>query len=242
MFWLTAFLDVPPPHFEPAVDFWSAVSGWTPSARRGDDEEFLTLTPAEGDPHLKMQRVGDGAPRLHLDVHVPDPRAEADRAIGLGAVEVADQRADQGYVVLRSPGGLTFCLVNHPAGTAAPAASWPGGSRSAIDQVCLDIPRETFEDEAGFWQSLLGWPRSGASLPEFDRLVRPDDQALRILMQRTGDDGPVRAHLDLACSQRDREILRHVGLGAHVVSEHSFWTVLEDPAGMHYCLTDRPPA
>jgi hypothetical protein len=161
----------------------------------------------------------------------------ADRAVALGAVEVADH----GYVVMRSPGGLTYCLVSHPAAQSAPPASWPGGSRSIIDQVCLDIPRPGFDTEAAFWQSLLGWPLVGSSYAEFERLVRPDGQALRVLLQRVGGEGPVGAHLDLACSSRERELLRHVGLGAHVVADHAAWTVMRDPVGMTYCLTDRSP-
>ena len=234
---MSAFIDVPASDFESSVTFWSAVSGCAPSATRGADEEFLTLVPPTGDDHLRMQRVGDGAPRIHLDLHVPDPRASADLAVSLGAVEVAGN----GCVVLRSPGGMTFCHVLHPARSVAPPASWPGGSRSIIDQVCLDIPQSIFDGEAAFWQSLLGWPAVGSSYAEFERLARPDGQALRVLLQRVGDDGPVRAHLDLACSAREREVLRHVGLGARVVADHDAWTVMTDPAGMAYCLTDRSP-
>ena len=234
---MSAFIDVPPPDFESSVTFWSAVSGWSPSARRGAGEEFLTLVPPTGDDHRRMQRVGDAPARIHLDLHVPDPRTAADRAVRLGATEVVDD----GHVVMRSLGGLDFCFVPHPAREAAPPASWPGGSRSIIDQVCLDIPRSSFEGEAAFWQALLEWPLVGSSYAEFERLARPDGQALRLLLQRVGDDGPVRAHLDLACSSRERELLRHVGLGARVLTDHAAWTVMADPAGMAYCLTDRAP-
>lgn len=234
---MSAFIDVPAPDFETSVSFWSAVSGSSPSARRGADEEFLTLVPPVGDDHLRMQRVGDASPRIHFDLHVPDPRAAADTAVSLGAVEVVDD----GYVVMRSPGGLTFCFVSHPAASPAPPASWPGGGRSIIDQVCLDIPRAIFDAEASFWESVLEWPQTGSSYAEFERLVRPDGQALRVLLQRVGSDGPVRAHLDLACSMRERELLRHVGLGARVVDDRDVWTVMADPAGMAYCLTDRSP-
>lgn len=234
---MSAFIDVPAPDFESSASFWSAVSGYSPSARRGAEEEFLTLVPPAGDDHLRMQRVGDPSPRIHLDLHVPDPRSSADRAIVLGAVEVADHN----YVVMRLPGGLTFCFVSHPASEVASPRRWPDGSRSIIDQVCLDIPRSSFDAEAAFWQALLDWAPTGSTYAEFERLVRPDDQALRILLQRVGDDGPVRVHLDLACSSRERELLRHVGLGAHVVADDPAWTVMRDPAGMAYCLTDRAP-
>lgn len=237
MFWMSAFLDVPATDFERSVTFWSAVTGYTPSSRRGTDSEFLTLVPPAGDDHLRMQRVGDGPPRIHLDLHVDEPRAAADLAVSLAASEVSDD----GYVVMRSPGGLTFCFVSHPAAEAALPASWPAGSHSIVDQVCLDIPGAIFDDEAAFWQQLLGWPMTGSAYAEFERLVRPDDQALRVLLQRVADDGPVRAHLDLASSPRAVELDRHLGLGARVRGQGDRWTVLEDPSGMAYCLTDRAP-
>jgi len=237
MFWMSAFLDVPAPDFERSVTFWSAVTGYAPSGRRGADGEFLTLVPPVGDDHLRMQRVGDGPPRIHLDVHVDEPRTAAARAVALGGEQVLDL----GYVVMRSPGGLTFCFVSHPAAQPAPPASWAGGSISVVDQVCLDIPGAVFEAEAAFWQELLQWQRKGSAYAEFERLVRPDDQPFGILLQRVGDQGPMRAHLDLASSSRGVEVERHRDLGATVVAEHERWTVLEDPAGMAYCLTDRSP-
>ena len=48
--------------------------------------------------------------------------------------------------------------------------SWPGGSRSIVDQVCLDIPPSMYEQECAFWAELTGWelePRQD----EFQRLV-----------------------------------------------------------------------
>lgn len=238
MFWLSAFIDVPEESFEETAAFWSAVTGWPPSVRRGGRDEFLTLAPAGADDHLRMQRLASGSARVHLDVHVRDPRTAADRAISLGAVE----HADDGHVVLASPGGLAFCLVTHASSRPAPPSRWPDLSTSLVDQVCLDVPAAAYDEETAFWQELLGWERTGSSFREFERLVRPDDQALRILLQRLDDDeGPTRAHLDVACSSRDREVVRHASLGARLVDERGSWTVMADPAGLAYCLTDRAP-
>lgn len=239
MFWLTAFVDTPADSFEETLAFWSAVTGWAPSPRRGPDRELLTLDPGpSADGHLRLQRLAAGPALIHLDVHVPDPRTAADRAVRLGARVVADD----GYLVLESPGGLAFCLVAGPALRPAPPTRWPDHSVSLVDQVCLDAPRSAYDAEAAFWERLLGWDRVGSTYDEFERLARPDGQPLRVLLQRLGEDaGPVRAHLDLACSSRDRETVRHVSLGARLVGEHDWWTVLRDPAGLAYCLTDRSP-
>lgn len=52
----------------------------------------------------------------------------------------------------------------------------------------------------------------------------------------------MRAHLDLGTDDRPAELERHRALGAEVVAEQAFWSVLRDPAGLAYCITDRDPA
>lgn len=120
------------------------------------------------------------------------------------------------------------------------AATWPGGHRSIVDQVCLDIPAERYDAECDFWAELTGWPVVASRSPEFQWLDVPDDQPLRVLLQRLeAPDGPVRAHLDLATDDRPAEVARHVALGAGVLDPRPRWTVLRDPAGSAYCITDR---
>lgn len=239
-FWISAFLDLAADDHAAGLRFWREVTGWSVSPVRGEAAEFVTLLPASGDDHLRVQRLSSGRSRLHLDLHVDDPRAAADRAVSLGAREVTDV----GYVVLRSPGGFPFCLVTHPASTPAPATTWPGGHRSAVDQVCLDVPSELHDRELAFWQALTGRQVSGfPGHPEFRRLDRPAGQALQLLVQRLDEPlGEVRAHLDLACSDVAAETARHEALGARVVASHDWWTVMTDPTGAAYCLTDREPA
>ncbi len=66
-----------------------------------------------------------------------------------------------------------------------------------------------------------------------------------MLLQRLGDDGwdLVSAHLDLASSDRAAETKRHERLGAVIeqVRPGPGWTVLIDPTGARYCITDRDP-
>lgn len=49
-------------------------------------------------------------------------------------------------------------------------------------------------------------------------------------------------HLDLGTPDRPAEVARHVALGGRVLDVEEFWTVLADPAGLRYCVTDRDPA
>lgn len=237
--WITAFLDLAPEAFDQGVRFWRDVTGYPLSEPRGDQDQFVTLVPLTGDSHLRVQRLPVGRGRIHLDLHVAWPRVAADRAVALGAREVADL----GHVVMVSPGGLLFCLVPEGEREPAPATEWPGGHRSQVDQVCLDIPAELYEREVGFWEEVTGRelvPSPGH--PEFHRLVRPLDQPLQLLLQRLGEPmGEVRAHLDLATSDRAAETARHEALGATMVIARDGWTVLTDPTGSAYCLTDREP-
>lgn len=240
-FWLSAFLDLPAGGFGAGVDFWRDVTGFALSEPRGAEAEFATLVPPEGDAYLKVQRLADGPVRIHLDVHVADPRAAADRAASLGATELHDD----GYVVLRSPGGFVLCFVGHHSdGHRPPPRVWPGGHSSMVYQVSLDIPRAAYDVEAAFWAQVLeATPDQLVRRPEFTWLRMPRQHALDILLQRTDDeDGPVTAHLDLGTTDRGAEVARHLALGAVAEPDEEFWTVLVDPTGRRYCVTTRDPA
>ena len=230
--WIQAFLDTPADHFEDAVEFWSAVTGWTPSDRRGEDGQFLTLLPAAGSSYLKMQAV-DGRPGVHLDLDSSDRPAAVERARQLGATTAWTYHDVE---VMRSPGGFTFCqtLVD-----GAPVLRRDGAT--VLDQVCLDVPSSRWDSEVAFWAALTGREPQVGSLPQFVRLV--EDGRLRLLLQRLDEtDGPVRAHPDLATADRQSDTQRHVALGARLVGVHDHWTVLAAPGGQVYCLTDRDPS
>jgi hypothetical protein len=226
---LTAVLDTPDATAAAAERFWAAVTGTTPAARG------TTLVPASGDPWLRLQRSGGDVPAVGLDLHVDDPDATADDAIGRGAEPVADPG---GRRVLRSPGGFEFRLVGWRGEVGRPAAG-PGG---AADQICLDLLPGTADVEIAFWAGLTGWAPRGIDRPEFTFLHRPPGMPLRILLQRLDHASattPAGAHLDVGCTDPAATLARHVDLGAVVVARHPWWTVLHDPAGRPYCLVRR---
>jgi hypothetical protein len=218
--WLTAFLDFPEDEYDRGVAFWQAVTGYDVSPRRGERDEFATLLPPSGDAFLRVQRLGAGGPGVHLDVHAPETPFEP----------------------TRSPGGLAYCLVDGPEWVRPRPTTWPDGNRSMVDQVCIDIPPEVWEEECAFWAGLTGWELFQGGRPEFRRLRRPVGHPLNILLQRLdASGGPVRAHLDLATDQPDAEIRRHEALGAAVARVGDGWTVMTPPAGPVYCITGRVP-
>jgi len=237
--WVTAFVDTAHEHAEETEAFWSRITGYGLSSRRGERNEFASLLPADGDPHLKVQTVTHSPPGgLHLDLHIDDVSALAATARALGAD--ADH-LDAGYVVCRSPGDMTFCVVDHPASRPAAPAAWPGG-RSMVDQVCLDIPPSRWEEECRFWADLTGWDLVDQNpADEFRRLRRPPGLAIQILLQRLDDEQPVVVgHLDLGSDDYLAETDRHLALGASEVRRTPDWVTLRDPSGRAYCVTRHP--
>jgi hypothetical protein len=237
--WVTALLDTAPEQAEQVESFWSRVTGYRLSSRRGARAEFASLLPADADPHLKVQTVVQpAAGGLHVDLHTDDVRALAATAEELGA---SARHLDAGYVVCGSPGGMTFCVVDHPGSRPARPADWPGG-RSMVDQVCLDVPPSRWEAECRFWAGLTGWELVDEDPEdEFRRLRRPDGQAIQFLLQQLGEEQPrVVGHLDLGSDDYLAEADRHLALGATEVRRTPHWVTLRDPSGRLYCVTRHP--
>jgi Glyoxalase-like domain len=239
--WVTGFLDFPAAVFEAGQDFWLGVTGYALSPPRGPRADFVTLVPGEGDAYLRVQRIYDGPAGCHLDFHARDWAELAARASGLGAQLV---HAEDGLAVFRSPGRLPFCVSGEDGDPVRPpAARWPGGSVSRVDQFCLDIPADAYEAECRFWADLTGWEPRDSQLAQFRYLTRPAGMPLRLLLQRTGDPPgtTARAHPDLACSGTGAEVARHDKLGATRSRDGDGWVTMHDPAGMTYCITRRDP-
>ncbi|MCG2799197.1 MAG: hypothetical protein L6367_11730 [Cellulomonas sp.] len=241
--WTSAFLDLPAEVHDVGTAFWRSVTGTSVSGPRGDRGQFATLLPGDGDAYLRVQRLA-GAPRVHLDLHVDDVGAAARRAEALGARVLLSAS----HVVLGSPGGFVFCFVLDRQGHRRPGpVVGARGGRSLVDQLALDAPAHLAEPELTFWSALTGWSPDGDRAGVLVPLVRPAGMPLRLMVQRLGaDDGrtQVSGHLDLAAGGPDRRVVvaEHVDLGARVLHEAARWTVLRDPAGSVYCLTDRDPA
>lgn len=236
--WTYAFIDRPRDGFERAAEFWTAVTGTRLSALRGEHDEFATLLPEGADACVKVQAVGDddGA---HLDLCTEDWRAFARTAVDLGASVAAQP---DGLCVLRSPAGLLFCAVEwHRESRRPEVVVAADGSRSRLDQVCLDVAPGAYEAETAFWARLTGWQLHDSVLPEFRVLKPPQGLPIRILLQRLTTDRPASAHLDLACSDREATRAEHERHGAVLVDRRPRWIVMRDPAGGVYCLTIRDP-
>lgn len=235
--WITAFVDQPSESFAAGTRFWAAVTGSTPSAPRGEREEFATLLLPAGDAVLRVQKTVDASAGVHVDFHVDSIPEAVDEARGLGARVLQDL----GHVLMTSPAGLTFCFVDDGGERQIPPPV--GSPASALDQICVDIPDGRFDEEVTFWRRLFGWEDRSVSRPEFHRLTVPAGLPFDLLFQRLGADSSASiasAHLDLAAGE-DRVAVaeQHVALGATRLAVFERWIVMQDPVGLEYCVTGR---
>lgn len=216
--WTSAFLDLAPGEVERGAAFWAAVTGYDATEVTDPDREFPPLRPARGAPYLWVQRIGDPVSRVHLDVHVDDVGAHVARVEALGA-ELLDRRD---HAVLRSPEGIVFCLVPDPGGEVPAAAVWPDGYASRVDRVRLLVPEAALAREAAFWDTVQPTP----------------PRALEVVVER-GDGSEPQVVLEVGTTDRHREAIRHVALGATVVDTAPAYDELVDPVGIRYRVADR---
>ena len=234
-------MDRPVHRFDETVDFWVRATDSSLSPRRGARDEFATLLPADGsDAHLRVQATRSDAPGSHLDLHVSDVRRGIEECLRAGGSMIADRET---YAVLATPGGMVFCVVAHRGErTRQRPVVCPDGTKTLVDQVCLDVDPDSFEDEVRFWSSVTGWAPLPARAHDFLPLDRPASMPLRLMFQLRGvASGTSSCHLDVACEDVRSAVALHESLGAVAGATHRYWTVMTDPAGAEYCLTMRRP-
>lgn len=108
-------VDVPGHETERAARFWRGATGADLTHLYPDSPEYVgaDLPYAERFTFL-VQALGEGEPRIHLDIHADDVEAEVTRLETLGAVRV---RKVQTWWVMRDPVGLLFCVLPADVGS-----------------------------------------------------------------------------------------------------------------------------
>jgi predicted enzyme related to lactoylglutathione lyase len=117
-----AYIDVPRADYDRTVQFWQ--SGLDrPAEVEADDPDYVSFGEATPGVELCVQAVGDPTPRIHLDIETDDIEAEVARLTALGATVV---ERIEGWVVMRDPVGIVFCVVRIqiPAAFEASATTW----------------------------------------------------------------------------------------------------------------------
>jgi hypothetical protein len=108
-------LDVPHGRVDRETTFWRGVTGWQFRPSRGREFAGHLYPGAGGSLQLLIQELGEDdagtSTRAHLDLGADDREAEAARLVELGAQRLATGR---GWIVMRDPAGLTFCVTGQP--------------------------------------------------------------------------------------------------------------------------------
>jgi predicted enzyme related to lactoylglutathione lyase len=106
---------------EQLAAFWAAALGYQVLGSAGT---YTLLVPADGEsgPQLVLQQVPEAKTaklRMHLDIHISDIEAEADRLVGLGARRVQPEQLaehDTHWILMEDPEGNEFCVCDAGGG------------------------------------------------------------------------------------------------------------------------------
>ena len=110
--------------------------------------------------------------------------------------------------------------------------------RSRIQAIMIDVPEAEFAAAVEFWASTLGRQPSktpSEADPYLDLLA--DDKDPAVAFQRIS--GEARIHLDIETDDVEAEVSRLVSLGARVSERVENWVVLQDPAGLLFCVVPK---
>jgi hypothetical protein len=107
-----AVVDVPPDSHQKELAFWEGALGERFTQAVKDPEYHGAALPG-GEFTFLLQRLEDGAARVHLDIHTDDLEAEVTRLEGLGARRV---RLVRGLWIMADPAGLPFCVISQEPG------------------------------------------------------------------------------------------------------------------------------
>jgi hypothetical protein len=113
-------IDAPAETHDAEVAFWRGAAS-LPLKQFQKFPEYYGAEMSAGYGML-VQRLGEGAPRVHLDIHATDVAAEVARLRELGATLVRD---DGPWTVMRDPAGLVFCVVPDSDLNDDNATRWP---------------------------------------------------------------------------------------------------------------------
>jgi predicted enzyme related to lactoylglutathione lyase len=105
--------------------------------------------------------------------------------------------------------------------------------RSRIGVILIDHS-EGHDAALDFWAGAVGGTPVPDQAPEYTTLG--DVGGLSLALQRTGAGTPGRVHLDIESDDVPAEVARVVGLGATVVEDRGDYAILEDPAGLVFCV------
>jgi len=224
------------PDIEKEGRFYAELTGW--DVVRQDAERFGLRAPngqeiefQRAPDHVAPQWPGQELPQqFHLDLQVADPKAQAERAIGLGATHLRDGET---WITMADPAGHPFDLCQKD------------GVGSVMDLFAVTIDAPDASALARFYGDLTGMDVAydgpeGAMLAADGRYVMFQQIGADYRPPRWPDPAhPQQAHLDLAVRDMDAAEAEAIKLGASRLDaggEH--FRVFTDPAGHPFCFVN----
>ncbi|HEY5988258.1 MAG TPA: VOC family protein [Streptosporangiaceae bacterium] len=111
---------------------------------------------------------------------------------------------------------------------------------SGLRKIVIDVPAAAHEQELAFWQAAIGQPLVRfEKFPEYHGADLPGQQIGLLVQHLT--DGPGRVHLDIHTDDLAAELARLERLGARRVRQVHAWWIMQDPAGLPFCVIPEPP-
>ncbi|MDP4501702.1 VOC family protein [Nonomuraea turcica] len=112
---------------------------------------------------------------------------------------------------------------------------------SRLCKIVIDVNEADHAKEVGFWQAATGQTLTQfAPFPEYHGADLGSGE-FGLLVQRL-EEGPSRVHLDIHTDDVEAEVARLERLGAKRVQfVHDRWWVMQDPAGLPFCVIPDPP-
>jgi predicted enzyme related to lactoylglutathione lyase len=215
--------------------FYAELTGWQITDKESD---WITLRVPDGrqvafqlaPDHLAPQWPGQEHPQqFHLDLQVDGIVPAAERAVALGATQLA---VGASWITLADPAGHPFDLCQKDG--AGPVMDFFATTIDAPDASAL----------ARFYADLMGLEVTYDG-PE-GALIAGDGQS--VMFQQVSDytapawpdpARPQQAHLDIAVDDLDAGEARALELGAtRLPGEFAGWRVFADPAGHPFCLVE----
>jgi hypothetical protein len=114
-------IDVPAGAHDGELAFWQGALGIDLAHYQRFPEYHGADLPGGGVGFL-VQHLGDGSPKVHLDIHTSDRTAEVARLTAIGATLLSD---GEQWTIMRDPAGLVFCVIPDPSVDASNGHEWP---------------------------------------------------------------------------------------------------------------------
>jgi catechol-2,3-dioxygenase len=222
------------PDIEKLAEFYAALTGWKIiesepdwiTLRTGDGQEVaFQLAPD----HVSPEWPGQERPQqFHLDLQVDGTAEAAERAVGLGAVRLAEGPS---WVTLADPAGHPFDLCQKD------------GVESVMGLFAATIDAPDASGLARFYADLLGMQVTydgpeGALISGDGKSVMFQQVSEYTAPQWPDPLHPQQAHLDISVEDLDAGEQRAMQLGAaRLDGGGESFRVFADPAGHPFCLT-----